>query len=211
MNVAPIIAIPPLQEGAPAPATTAEPPPPSPPAVPPVAAIPAAEAARGSDPERRKSEDPPDRDRRDPPQEEELTDEEARARLAELRALDASIRAHEVAHLGALAQGLSADVGLGSNPQDTVRRMRQLRAAAMGPGEPSTQELQFAAAAARRESKALVELAALARETVQTRAKRHEHASGPCADCMNAIRAYLRHTDDALAVVSTRPLVETTM
>lgn len=152
--------------------------------------------------------------------------------VATLRALDAEVRAHEQAHIaagGGLTGGatyemqigpdgqryavggeVSIDTRGGANPHETIRRMQQVRAAALAPAVPSSQDLAVASAAARKEAAAMAELAQIARETRAPRGDNHGH-DDPCGPCTTAIEAYVRNTDDALTKVgaAARPKVRT--
>lgn len=107
-----------------------------------------------------------------------------RAKQEQLRALrerDLEVRTHEAAHLsaaGALAQGgasfsfrtgpdggvyavggsVRVDTTPGATPEETIRKARQLRAAALAPANPSPQDLAVAAAATAMELQAQREL-----------------------------------------------------
>lgn len=112
---------------------------------------------------------------------EELTEEE-RQQVTELKARDAEVRAHEAAHLaaaGQYAQGgasytyqtgpdgkkyaiggeVSIDAGAVANdPQATIQKAKQVRAAALAPASPSSQDQKVAAAASQMMSQAQMEL-----------------------------------------------------
>lgn len=104
------------------------------------------------------------------------------AAIARLKARDRQVRQHEQAHLAA-AGGLATsgasytyqrgpdgvnyavggevniDVSPGRDPGETIRRARQIRAAALAPADPSGQDRAVAAQAARMEQQARAELA----------------------------------------------------
>lgn len=106
------------------------------------------------------------------------------AQQQQIRALqqrDADVRRHEQAHLtaaGGLAlsgasytyqQGpdgrryaiggeVRIDLSSGSDPQDTLQRARQIRAAALAPADPSAQDRQVAQQASRMEQQAAQEI-----------------------------------------------------
>lgn len=103
--------------------------------------------------------------------------------LAQLKAADRLVRAHEQAHLSAgaglvrgaasfsmqsgpdnrsyaVAGEVSIDTSPGSTPQETVAKARQIRAAALAPADPSAQDLRVAARASAMEGEAQIELAA---------------------------------------------------
>ncbi|OBP13254.1 hypothetical protein A5320_19595 [Rheinheimera sp. SA_1] len=102
--------------------------------------------------------------------------------LAELKKRDAEVKAHEAAHSsvgGQLASGPSYSFDLGpdgqqyavggevqidlspvpGDPQATIIKMQQVKAAALAPSEPSSADRQVAAEAARRITEAQAELA----------------------------------------------------
>lgn len=110
----------------------------------------------------------------------ELTREE-QALLRKLKARDAEVRAHEAAHqaaAGALATGgtayqyqrgpdgknyavgghVSINTSKGRTPEDTLQRAQQIRAAALAPAAPSSQDLKVAAAASKMAMEAQREL-----------------------------------------------------
>ncbi len=110
-----------------------------------------------------------------------LTSEEERV-VAELARADREVRAHENAHLaaaGGLARGVSfeyatgpdgkqyavaGDVGIdtsavGGDPEKTIQKAQQIRAAANAPANPSSQDRAVAAQAAQLEQSARAELA----------------------------------------------------
>lgn len=104
------------------------------------------------------------------------------ATLRQLKARDAEVRQHEMAHLAA-AGGLatsgasftyqkgpdgvnyavggevSIDTSPGRTPEETMARARTIRAAAMAPAEPSSQDRAVAAQAAQMALQAAMELA----------------------------------------------------
>lgn len=111
----------------------------------------------------------------------ELTPEE-RQQVAELKARDAEVRAHEQAHLaaaGGLARGgpryayqtgpdgkryavggsVSIDTSPGRTPEETLAKAQKIRAAALAPAEPSSTDRAVAAKAAQMEAQARREIA----------------------------------------------------
>lgn len=110
-----------------------------------------------------------------------LTPEEQRV-VAELKAIDAKVRAHEQAHLaaaGGLAKGgasysytrgpdgkqyatggeVAIDTsGVPGNPKATLAKAERIRAAALAPANPSAQDRAVAAAAASLAAQAQLEL-----------------------------------------------------
>lgn len=121
---------------------------------------------------------------------EELTPEE-KQQVSELQARDTEVRAHEAAHLaaaGSLAAGgasftyqqgpdgkqyaiggeVPIDTSEGNTPEETIARMRQVKAAATAPADPSGADMRIASTAAMIEMKAQMELSKeKAEETAQ--------------------------------------------
>ncbi|MCF6201348.1 MAG: hypothetical protein L3J42_04400 [Hydrogenimonas sp.] len=113
--------------------------------------------------------------------EESVKKAQERQIVAELQVRDTQVRAHEAAHLaaaGGIASGgasfsyqrgpdgkmyaiggeVPISAGGGGSAQETVKRMRQVAAAAMAPADPSPQDYAVAANARSEEMKALQEL-----------------------------------------------------
>lgn len=111
---------------------------------------------------------------------EELSDEE-KAQVEELKKIDQAVRAHEAAHLAAgagLVSGgasfsytsgpdgkryavggeVSIDTSEESDPRATIRKMDQVRSAALAPVDPSAQDRAVAAAASQMAARAQMEL-----------------------------------------------------
>jgi len=109
-------------------------------------------------------------------------DEDERREVAELQRTDREVRAHEGAHLaaaGGLARGVSFEFVTGpdgrqyavagevsldtapvsGDPEKTIQKAQQIRAAAPAPAQPSGQDQQVAAQAAQMEQAARQELA----------------------------------------------------
>jgi hypothetical protein len=108
---------------------------------------------------------------------------EVMAQLSQLKARDGEVRAHEAAHIATggryITSGASysyqrgpdgaqyavgGEVGIDSSPapgkpEETVQKMRVVRAAALAPSEPSGADLAVAAAASQTEAAALAEIA----------------------------------------------------
>ncbi len=102
--------------------------------------------------------------------------------VQELKKIDREVRTHEQAHLaasGGLARGgasfsytkgpdgkkyatggeVSIEISpVEGNPKETIRRMQQVRKAALAPANPSSQDRSVAAQASREEAKARAEL-----------------------------------------------------
>lgn len=117
-----------------------------------------------------------------------LADPSVRAELTRMQARDREVRAHEQAHLAAGGRWVTSgpsysyqtgpdgrryavggEVGIDSSPvsgdpQATIDKARQVRAAALAPAEPSAQDLKVAARASAMEQKAQAELARAERE-----------------------------------------------
>jgi len=113
--------------------------------------------------------------------EDRLTEEQIQ-QLEELKARDQEVKMHEAAHLAAAGQhakgGPTYDYQQGpdgkryavggevqidtskvpNDPEATIQKARQIRAAAMAPAEPSSQDRQVAAQAVQMESQARAEL-----------------------------------------------------
>ena len=121
------------------------------------------------------------------------------SQLAQLRARDAEVRAHEAAHMAAGGRyvtggasysyqkgpdggqyAVGGEVGIDTSPvpgkpEETAQKMRTVRAAALAPSQPSSADLSVAAAAAEAEAAALAEIAQARAEEV---AGRYKTASG---------------------------------
>ncbi|MCJ8312183.1 MAG: hypothetical protein HRU38_07800 [Saccharospirillaceae bacterium] len=115
--------------------------------------------------------------------------------VAQLKARDQEVRSHEMAHKivgGKYAAGVSLEytkgpdgvnyakagevsisVSTNSNPELTVRKMQQIKQAALAPREPSNQDRAVAATATQLEMKAYAEIAKMERveETAKAEAK----------------------------------------
>lgn len=101
--------------------------------------------------------------------------------IQELKARDREVRAHEQAHAAvggqyagspsydfetgpdgqqyAVGGEVSIDISKEETPEETVRKMQQVRAAALAPNEPSPQDLRVAGEATQRASEARTEIA----------------------------------------------------
>jgi hypothetical protein len=113
-------------------------------------------------------------------QTEDLTQQEQKE-VKRLKLRDAKVRAHELAHVAAgggvvnggahyeytlgpdgkryVVEGyVSIDVSAENNPETTIRKMQQVRKAALAPAEPSATDRAVAAKAARVEAKARSEM-----------------------------------------------------
>ncbi len=120
----------------------------------------------------------PEREQRGP----QGRDENEQREIAELQKVDREVRAHEAAHLaaaGGLARGVSFQYVTGpdgrqyavagevsidtapvsGDPEKTIQKAQQIRAAATAPAQPSGQDQQVAAQAAQMEQAARQELA----------------------------------------------------
>ncbi len=138
----------------------------------------------------------------------ELTEEEA-AELTELRSRDREVRAHEQAHIaaaGSYAQGgpsyeyqegpdgnkyaVGGEVGIDASPipgdpEATIDKAQQVRAAALAPATPSSQDQRVAAAATQMATEARIELAQ------QNQAQQYAAASYGTAEKTGATGALL--------------------
>lgn len=117
--------------------------------------------------------------------------------IAELQRTDREVRAHENAHLaaaGGLARGVSFQYTTGpdgrqyavagevsidaspvsGDPQATIQKAQQVRAAASAPANPSGQDRQVAAQAAQLEAAARIELSAQQREELDEQLQRQQ-------------------------------------
>jgi hypothetical protein len=120
-------------------------------------------------------------DSKNPEQDQELTPSE-KAQITKLQARDTQVRAHEAAHIaagsGVVTGGASftyqtgpdnrqyaiggevpIDTSSGNTPEETVQKMRQVRAAAMAPADPSPTDYSVAATATILEMRAMQEIA----------------------------------------------------
>ena len=116
---------------------------------------------------------------------------EQRQQIQQLVAIDRKVRDHEQAHLAAAADlarsgasfgyttgpdnqqyavsgEVSIDVSPARTPQETIAKAQRIRAAALAPADPSSQDSRVAALAGRMESEARIELARLAQEESMT-------------------------------------------
>jgi hypothetical protein len=124
---------------------------------------------------------------------------EVLAVISQLKARDGEVRAHEAAHIAAggryITSGASysyqrgpdgalyavgGEVGIDSSPapgkpEETVQKMRVVRAAALAPSEPSGADLAVAAAASQAEAAALAEIA---QRSIEEAAKSYSRESG---------------------------------
>ena len=108
-------------------------------------------------------------------------EQQDKAQIDELKKRDAEVRTHEQAHANTGGQyagapqyeyttgpdgkryatggEVSIDVSEEDTPEDTIRKMQQVKAAALAPAEPSAQDLRVAAEAAQKTFEARKELA----------------------------------------------------
>ena len=116
---------------------------------------------------------------------------EQHQQIQQLVAIDRKVRDHEQAHLAAAADlarsgasfgyttgpdnqqyavsgEVSIDVSPARTPQETIAKAQRIRAAALAPADPSSQDSRVAALAGRMESEARIELARLAQEETMT-------------------------------------------
>ena len=125
---------------------------------------------------------------------------EQRQQIQQLVAIDRKVRDHEQAHLAAAADlarsgasfgyatgpdnrqyavsgEVSIDVSPARTPQETIAKAQRIRAAALAPADPSSQDSRVAALAGRMESEARIELARLAQEESATAGSRQGDAA----------------------------------
>lgn len=127
--------------------------------------------------------------------------------IAELSARDREVRAHEQAHAAvggqhagsptyefktgpdgrryAVGGEVPIDISKTGNPQEDLRKMMQVRAAALAPAQPSSQDMRVAAEASARAAEARVEIAQDRREELSTtfeRTRDPESAEASIAD-----------------------------
>lgn len=125
---------------------------------------------------------------------------EQRQQIQQLVAIDRKVRDHEQAHLAAAADlarsgasfgyatgpdnrqyavsgEVSIDVSPARTPQETIAKAQRIRAAALAPADPSSQDGRVAALAGRMESEARIELARLAQEESATAGSRQGDAA----------------------------------
>jgi hypothetical protein len=115
---------------------------------------------------------------------------EVMSQLAQLRSRDSEVRAHEAAHMAAGGRyvtggasysyqrgpdggqyAVGGEVGIDTSsvpgkPEETVQKMRTIRAAALAPSDPSAADISVAAAAAQAEAAALAEIAQASRDRI---------------------------------------------
>lgn len=119
-------------------------------------------------------------------------DQAIRAQVLKLQARDREVRAHEQAHLAAAGRfatsgpsftfqtgpdgrryAVGGEVGIDTSPvpddpEATIAKAQQIRAAALAPAQPSSQDLAVAAKASSMEQRARVELARAERDSGYT-------------------------------------------
>lgn len=139
-----------------------------------------------------------------------LTQDELRV-VDQLQQIDAEVRRHEMAHIaagGGLITGgasfsyqrgpdgknyaVGGEVGIDTSPvpgdpQATIRKMQQVRSAALAPASPSTQDVKVASQATSMAAKAMAELTIIQAEQ-QANARETQASSGP----QNAADTYAR-------------------
>jgi hypothetical protein len=121
--------------------------------------------------------------------------------IQQLEQRDQEVRAHEQAHAAvggqyagspsydyqtgpdgkryAVGGEVSIDIGEESTPEETLRKMQQVKAAALAPAEPSPQDLRVASEATRKAFEARNEISELRREALQEAAAQN---SGEAVD-----------------------------
>lgn len=148
-----------------------------------------------------------------------LTEEEA-AQVAKLKQIDRKVRQHELAHLAAggglvtsgasftyqrgpdgvnyaVAGEVGIDTSPGRTPDETISRAQRIRAAALAPADPSSQDRAVAAAASQMEQEARMEKAQERTEAASPTRERDPLAPGfrnlyaaPTQTTGNIVNAY---------------------
>lgn len=137
--------------------------------------------------------------------------------ITQLQARDTEVRRHEAAHIaagngyiigGALYTyqvgpdgrhyAVGGEVGIDSSsipgkPEETIRKMRIVRAAALAPAQPSAADFAVAAAAAQAEAAALAELAAARAQELAGR-YRSEMAAGKLSNDLGSMFGQISRT-----------------
>ncbi|MDX1812284.1 MAG: putative metalloprotease CJM1_0395 family protein [Gammaproteobacteria bacterium] len=143
--------------------------------------------------------------------EDRLTEEQLR-QVDELKKRDQEVRTHEAAHLAAAGQhalggpsfdyqngpdgkryAVGGEVGIdtskvANDPEATIAKAQQIRAAAMAPAEPSSQDRRVAAQAAQMEAQARSDLREQQQEETKTKASEDEtqQKGSPSSEKQNA-------------------------
>ena len=145
----------------------------------------------------------------------ETPDEPDHKELQELKRRDAEVRRHESAHMAAgagvvrggarfhyqrgpdgrmyaLGGEVSIDASEGTTPEETIRKARQIRRAALAPGDPSAQDRAVATRAATLEARARLDMAMARVEERTAAAQGDGEDDGDEADpkATHAARAY---------------------
>lgn len=143
--------------------------------------------------------------------EDPLDDPRVRAQLAELKATDAAVRAHEAAHLAAAGSyatsgpsytyergpdgrryAVGGEVGIDTSavrgdPEATIAKARQVEQAALAPAQPSGQDLRIAGAARATAQQAQLELAQ--QQRAEAYARNDQRGQSPVAGLLLSARA----------------------
>ncbi|MFW5394367.1 MAG: SprA family protein [Candidatus Accumulibacter regalis] len=131
--------------------------------------------------------------------------------IDQLSATDRQVRAHELAHMAAGAgltgsatfthqvgpdnqrYAVAGEVGIDTSPagdpEETIAKAQQIRAAALAPADPSSQDQKVAAMAAQMASVARLQLAAQERAQNQTPAQESESRIGAAAAAYESVAA----------------------
>lgn len=138
----------------------------------------------------------------------------------ELKKIDRAVRSHEQAHLaaaGGLALGgptytlqygpdgqayavageVSIDTSPGRTPEETISKAKQIRAAALAPTDPSSQDRAVAAAAAQLETQAQQELAQQARQAPTASATSSTEEGSRSAESVSTQSSKVREAIDS--------------
>jgi hypothetical protein len=149
---------------------------------------------------------------------------EVLAVISQLKARDGEVRAHEAAHIATggryITSGASytyergpdggeyavgGEVGIDASPapgkpEETVQKMRVVRAAALAPSEPSSADLAVAAAASQTEAAAIAEISQRnAEEAAKSYAKEGDRGAPGAGGGRNADRENRRNGLDVVA------------
>jgi hypothetical protein len=147
-----------------------------------------------------------------PNSEDKQAQEQEKAEQKEIQTLkrrDTEVRIHEQAHAAvggqyagapsyeyetgpngkryAVGGEVSIDVSVEKDPEDTISKMQIVRAAALAPAEPSSQDYKVAAEATQKEQTARAELA---KRTVQGDEQEQEQPSAPNRQAIKALQEY---------------------
>ncbi len=146
---------------------------------------------------------------------EQLTDDEKKE-VQQLKDRDREVRVHEQAHAAvggqyagsptyeyktgpdgkkyAVGGEVSIDVSEEEKPEDTIQKMQVVRAAALAPAEPSTQDLKVAAEASQKESTARAELSKSDLQSDSTEQQKESDITSPKTPVVSQVLQYEQAT-----------------